>query len=86
MDIKTIWGRVRFTETGVIGGSGYMVQIINGNIETVYPNSYKTHDPVFPIPWETGGAVSIDPMLVGGVIAVIVILAVVYFVFKRKGA
>ena len=86
LDIKTIWGRVKFTETGVIGGSGYMVQIINGNIETVYPNTYKTHEPVFPIPWETGGGVTIDPMLVGGVIAVIVILAVVYFVFKRKGA
>ena len=51
LDIKTVWGRVKFTEKGVISGTGYMVQIINGNIETVYPEAYKTHDPVFPIPW-----------------------------------
>ena len=86
LDIKTIWGEVKFTETGVIGGTGYMVQIINGNIETVFPVAYQTHEPVFPIPWEEGGAVSIDPVLVGGVIGLLIIIAVVVVVFRRRSA
>jgi branched-chain amino acid transport system substrate-binding protein len=48
LDVDTIWGNVKFESTGVIGGAGYMVQILNSKIETVYPTVYKTKDIVYP--------------------------------------
>ena len=64
LSVDTIWGHVEFTETGVIGGTGYMVQILNGEIETVYPSAYATANIVFPIPW--GGGSGVFKASVGG--------------------
>lgn len=49
LDIKTIWGEVKFSSSGVIEGPGYMVQIQNGKIETCYPSAYETKPFVFPM-------------------------------------
>lgn len=48
LDVDTIWGNVKFSSTGVVEGPAYMVQIQDGEIETVYPTASKTADPIFP--------------------------------------
>ncbi len=49
LNIKTVWGTVSFTSTGLITGSGFMTQVQNGVVETVYPLAYKTANIVFPM-------------------------------------
>lgn len=51
LNVDTIWGNVQFASTGVIKGSGFMVQIQDGNIETVYPAAYKSADVIYPMDW-----------------------------------
>lgn len=58
LNVDTIWGNVQFASTGVIKGSGFMVQIQNGNIETVYPSTYASASVIYPMKWSSSSVQS----------------------------
>lgn len=45
----TIIGKVRF-KNGVLQLEHFVIQIINGKPEVVWPLEYRTHNPIYPIP------------------------------------
>jgi branched-chain amino acid transport system substrate-binding protein len=60
MDIMTFFGPIAFGSTEFRGevltnvntkGSPASVQVINGNLEVVWPESLKTADFIYPKPW-----------------------------------
>lgn len=48
LNVSTIWGNVQFTPTGYITGSGFMIQVQNTQIQTVYPPAYETSTVRYP--------------------------------------
>jgi branched-chain amino acid transport system substrate-binding protein len=48
-EFDTIIGKVKFTN-GVLMLEHFVVQIINGTPEVVWPLQYRTHEPVYPMP------------------------------------
>lgn len=53
IDVVTVYGPVSFQENGQIGGGTVAVQIQEGKVVAVYPESVAEDDPIFPMPtWD----------------------------------
>jgi branched-chain amino acid transport system substrate-binding protein len=48
-EFDTIIGKVKFTN-GVLMLEHFVIQIINGKPEVIWPLQYRTHEPVYPMP------------------------------------
>jgi branched-chain amino acid transport system substrate-binding protein len=49
-EISTIGGKFKFDDKGLPPQYDYMTQVINGQVELVWPKEVQTHAPVFPKP------------------------------------
>ncbi|RME49134.1 MAG: amino acid ABC transporter substrate-binding protein [Chloroflexi bacterium] len=53
IEVNTIYGPVKFQENGQIGGGTVAIQIQNGEVVAVYPESVAESSPIYPMPaWE----------------------------------
>jgi len=53
IEVTTIYGPVKFQENGQIGGGTVAIQIQNGEVVAVYPESVAETAPTYPMPtWE----------------------------------
>lgn len=53
IDVTTVYGPVSFQENGQIGGGTVAIQIQDGNVVAVYPESVAEASPIYPMPtWE----------------------------------
>ncbi|MGD0234543.1 MAG: amino acid ABC transporter substrate-binding protein [Syntrophorhabdales bacterium] len=49
-EVKTIAGNFKFDQKGVPQPFAYLTQVINGNVELIWPPEMRTHAPVYPKP------------------------------------
>jgi branched-chain amino acid transport system substrate-binding protein len=49
-EVKTIAGNFKFDEKGLPKPFVYLTQVINGNVELIWPSEMRTHEPVYPKP------------------------------------
>jgi branched-chain amino acid transport system substrate-binding protein len=49
-EVKTIAGNFKFDDKGLPSPFVYLTQVIDGNVELIWPKDMRTHEPVYPKP------------------------------------